>query len=222
MSTLEPGQPGKYELTAVQWDEITSKPGEELVFIRHRRGDIVELGTEHAARLWKAGALAIPGEREKAAAALAFQQLQVALGALTPEQREEMAAALQSEAPAAAPSTRPSRRSTRSTPSAPVATVPPTGPSEAPDSADLAAQPPTGGAVQTVADTASVDAEYADEDDTEQETSAEVGGTVASVLDAVGSDSVKAREALSAEQSRPQPRATLVTALTRIVESSGQ
>lgn len=56
---------GKYQLVAVRWDEIKSKPGEPLVFKRHRKGDIVELDEATAKRLVKAGAVVTPGQLEK-------------------------------------------------------------------------------------------------------------------------------------------------------------
>lgn len=56
---------GKYQLVAPRWDQITSKPGEPLEFIRHRRGAIVELNTEDAKRLVGAGAVVKPGQLEK-------------------------------------------------------------------------------------------------------------------------------------------------------------
>ncbi|MGI8682067.1 MAG: hypothetical protein ACR2JO_08050 [Mycobacteriales bacterium] len=52
---------GSYELTALQWDEITSKPGQPLDFHRHRRGDTVSLDVEQARRLVTAGAVRKPG-----------------------------------------------------------------------------------------------------------------------------------------------------------------
>lgn len=45
-----------------------------------------------------------------------------------------------------------------------------------------------------------------------------VDGTVAEVLADVADDPAKARAALAAEQSRPHPRTSLVTALARIAE----
>ncbi len=146
MSALEPGKAGTYELTALQWDKITSKPSEPLEFTRYVRGDKVTLNSEDALRLWSAGAVAIPGEREKAAAAAAHQQLQVALGAMTAEDREAFIKSLSAESPAAAPSKAPRAGRTR-TPSPPAPPAPPpTGPSEPPSEEDDGEQPPTGGA----------------------------------------------------------------------------
>lgn len=48
---------GKYELIVPRWDQITSKPGEPLDFVRHRRGDVVDLNVEDARRLMRAGAV---------------------------------------------------------------------------------------------------------------------------------------------------------------------
>ena len=45
-----------------------------------------------------------------------------------------------------------------------------------------------------------------------------VDGPVRAILDAVGDDRGRALEALTAEQSRPSPRSSLVTALARIAE----
>ncbi|SDC45990.1 hypothetical protein [Nocardioides lianchengensis] len=59
---------GKYQLVAVRWDQITSEPGKPLDYIRHRRGDIVELNAADARRLVKAGAVVKPGQLEKNAA----------------------------------------------------------------------------------------------------------------------------------------------------------
>ena len=47
-------------------------------------------------------------------------------------------------------------------------------------------------------------------------------GTVAEVLDFVGDDPAKAREALAAEKQRDKPRATLTDALTRVAEPTTQ
>lgn len=59
---------GKYQLVAVRWDQITSKPGEPLDFTRHRRGDIVDLSAEDAKRLVLASAVVKPGQLERSAA----------------------------------------------------------------------------------------------------------------------------------------------------------
>jgi len=59
---------GKYQLVALRWDQITSKPGEPLDYVRHRRGDIVDLNAEDAKRLVAAGAVVKPGQLEKSAA----------------------------------------------------------------------------------------------------------------------------------------------------------
>lgn len=56
---------GKYQLVAVRWDQITSKPGQPLDYVRYRRGDIVDLTAEDAKRLVAAGAVVKPGELEK-------------------------------------------------------------------------------------------------------------------------------------------------------------
>ncbi|MGB6179877.1 MAG: hypothetical protein WBF79_01395 [Rhodococcus sp. (in: high G+C Gram-positive bacteria)] len=83
---------GVYELVAVQWDEITSKPGEPFDYKRHRRGDRVTLDVEEAKRLWLAGAIVEPGAVERAAADAARQAYAVALANLSPEDREAVLA----------------------------------------------------------------------------------------------------------------------------------
>ena len=45
-----------------------------------------------------------------------------------------------------------------------------------------------------------------------------VDASVQEVLDSVGDNPAAAREALEAEQSRPSPRKTLVTALVRLID----
>lgn len=59
---------GRYQLVSLRWDQITSKPGEPLDYVRHRRGDIVALDVEDAKRLVAAGAVVKPGQLEKSAA----------------------------------------------------------------------------------------------------------------------------------------------------------
>lgn len=65
MSTfdLNDVQAGTYVLTALRWDQITSKPNEPFDFVRHRRGDEVELNVEDARRLLVAGAVKPKGEK---------------------------------------------------------------------------------------------------------------------------------------------------------------
>lgn len=53
---------GKYELVALRWDEILSKPGEPFDFTRHHRGDEVTLNVEEARRLVLAGAVVKPSK----------------------------------------------------------------------------------------------------------------------------------------------------------------
>lgn len=98
---------GKYQLVARRWDQITSKPGEPLDYVRHRRGDIVDLNAEDARRLVSAGAVVKPGELEKseadrarAAAERARREYEAALAALPDEVRAEVAPATQPPAPA--------------------------------------------------------------------------------------------------------------------------
>lgn len=59
---------GKYQLVSQRWDQITSKPGEPLDYIRHRRGDVIELNSEDAKRLVAAGAVVKPGQLEQSRA----------------------------------------------------------------------------------------------------------------------------------------------------------
>ena len=49
---------GKYEVTAHFWEQITSKPGQPLDYIRHRKGAVVELDdAAEIRRLVDAGAI---------------------------------------------------------------------------------------------------------------------------------------------------------------------
>lgn len=89
---------GKYQLVAVRWDQITSKPGEPLDYVRHRRGAIVDLTAEDAKRLVAAGAVVKPGQLEKdaaekarAAAERAAQEYQAILAGLPEDVRSEVA-----------------------------------------------------------------------------------------------------------------------------------
>lgn len=59
---------GTYELLATIWDETTSKPGEPYTFVRHYKGELVDLDGEKAERFMRTGAVCVPGEREQAAA----------------------------------------------------------------------------------------------------------------------------------------------------------
>lgn len=52
---------GKYELLVLHWEQILSKPGQPFDFVRHHRGDVVDLNIEDARRLVKAGAVKVPG-----------------------------------------------------------------------------------------------------------------------------------------------------------------
>lgn len=80
---------GEYELVAELWDERTSKPNEPFDFVRHRKGDIVTLDGPEAKRLYKAGAVVRPGEREAALAAAQAAQFAATLASLSLEQRAE-------------------------------------------------------------------------------------------------------------------------------------
>lgn len=83
---------GKYELVALRWDKITSKPTEPLDFVRYRKGDVIDLNVEDARRLVLAGAVVKPGSRQEAQAAAALANLRAALAQLTPEQRTALLA----------------------------------------------------------------------------------------------------------------------------------
>lgn len=74
-------QKKEYELVSIFWDEITSKPNEPLDFVRHRRGDRVQLDSEQARRLLAAGAVVEPGAREAAALAQAKAEYERAAAA---------------------------------------------------------------------------------------------------------------------------------------------
>lgn len=80
---------GSYELVAELWDEPTSKPGQPFEWVRHRRGETVELSDAEAKRLLAAGAVVKPGEVEKAQVAAAKAAYEAALAALPPEVRAE-------------------------------------------------------------------------------------------------------------------------------------
>ena len=89
---------GKYQLVAVRWDKITSKPGEPLDYERYRRGDIVDLNVEDAKRLVAAGAVVKPGQLErtaaeqaKAIAERAAADYQAVLAGLPEDVRKEVA-----------------------------------------------------------------------------------------------------------------------------------
>lgn len=81
MTDLNDVKAGKYQLVAVRWDQITSKPGEPLDYTRYRRGDIVNLNAEDAKRLAAAGAVVKPGELEKAQAEKAKAEAEQAAAA---------------------------------------------------------------------------------------------------------------------------------------------
>lgn len=86
---------GKYQLVAVRWDQITSKPGEPLDYVRYRRGDTVELNAEDAKRLVKAGAVVKPGQLEKDAlerARAEFEAAQTQLSAVLSGMPEDVRA----------------------------------------------------------------------------------------------------------------------------------
>lgn len=92
MTDLNAVTAGEYELVAVMFDQVTSKPGEPLDYKRYRAGDIVTLDVEDARRLVKAGAVVEPGARQRAAAEAARAQYEAALAALPDAVRAELAA----------------------------------------------------------------------------------------------------------------------------------
>lgn len=143
--TVDGTNAGIYEVSALFWDEITSKPSEPFEFKRHKRGDKVRLNEEDARRLFRAGAVVVPGEAEKAAAAAALQQLQAAMGALSPEDRERFAKALGSDAYEPEQSEAPKGKAPKSETTTRVPAEPRRGPSRAPKEVDPATQPPQGG-----------------------------------------------------------------------------
>lgn len=107
MSALNDVKAGKYQLVAVSWDEIKSKPGEPLDFTRHHRGDVVDLNVEDAKRLVAAGAVVKPGSLEKSAveqakaiAAEAQRAYEAALAGLPEDVRAELAPETVSQTPA--------------------------------------------------------------------------------------------------------------------------
>lgn len=83
---------GEYQLVAERWDERTSKPGEPFTFVRHRRGDLVELSEEDARRLVFGGAAVKPGELERRAAEAARRQYLALLAQMPDGLRRELRA----------------------------------------------------------------------------------------------------------------------------------
>lgn len=83
MSTpIEDLEAGDYELVSEIFDQPTNEDGKAFTFKRYRKGDTVTLDLAEAQRLYKAGAVVLPGEREVAAAAFARAQYEAALAAL--------------------------------------------------------------------------------------------------------------------------------------------
>lgn len=93
---------GRYELVSLFWEEPISKPGEPYNFVRHVRGDLVDLDDENARRLLAAGAVVEPGSRERAAAMAAKAQYEAALAALPDSVKAELDAERQDAADTAA------------------------------------------------------------------------------------------------------------------------
>lgn len=98
MSEVNEIKGGKYQLIAVQWDQIKSKPDEPLDFTRHTYGAIVELDAAEARRLVAAGAVVKPGQLEKSKAERAKEiaeqaraEYEAALAALPDDVRAEIA-----------------------------------------------------------------------------------------------------------------------------------
>ena len=67
MPDLNDIKAGEYELVAELFDQALSKPGEPFRYKRHRKGDLVTLDAAEARRLYAAGAVVVPGDRERAA-----------------------------------------------------------------------------------------------------------------------------------------------------------
>jgi hypothetical protein len=98
VSEINEVKAGKYQLVALSWDHITSKPTEPLDFTRYHRGDVVDLNVEDAKRLVAAGAVVKPGQLEKTAveqakaiAEQAQRAYEAALAGLPEEVRAEIA-----------------------------------------------------------------------------------------------------------------------------------
>lgn len=70
---VTPGTPsapaGKYKLVVDIWNELVSEVGKAKQFVKHVKNDVVELNTEDADRLLRAGAVAPISAEAKAAAA---------------------------------------------------------------------------------------------------------------------------------------------------------
>lgn len=92
MTDLNEVKAGEYELVCALWDQPVNKPGEPFDFVRHRAGAIVTLDGPEAKRLFSAGAIVVPGSREKAQAEALRAQLEAALAALPDSVREEVLA----------------------------------------------------------------------------------------------------------------------------------
>ncbi len=86
----EEAKAGAYELLDLTWDEITSKPGEPLTFVRHRQGEIVDLNEEDARRLLGAGSVAPEGELAARQADALQGQFLAALNALPDAARAQV------------------------------------------------------------------------------------------------------------------------------------
>lgn len=101
MSTpIEDLEAGDYELVSEIFDQPTNDEGKTFTFKRYRKGDTVTLDLAEAQRLYKAGAVVLPGEREVAAAAFARAQYEAALAALPEDIRAQVLADVAGAAPA--------------------------------------------------------------------------------------------------------------------------
>lgn len=102
MTDVNDVKAGTYEVAALQFDQITSKPGEPFAYTRYRRGEAVTLDVAEARRLVLAGAVVEPGSREKAAAESARMAYEAALAQLPDALREQLAGQFATAATAAA------------------------------------------------------------------------------------------------------------------------
>ncbi|MGN7134565.1 hypothetical protein ACTHQY_14965 [Rhodococcoides corynebacterioides] len=92
MTDLNQITAGEYELVAALFDQPTSKPGEPFDFHRYRQGDIVTLDAAEAKRLFAAGAVVVPGTRQKAEAEALRVAYEAALAALPDDVRAQVLA----------------------------------------------------------------------------------------------------------------------------------
>lgn len=89
MADVSDVKAGKYQLVALRWDKILSKPGEPFDFKRYHRGDEITLDVEDARRLVAAGAVVKPGELERQRAEEAKRAYEAAMALVPDSLREE-------------------------------------------------------------------------------------------------------------------------------------